>query len=315
MKLVFSGTPELALPPLEALLRAGHELLLVITQPDRPKGRSGAPRPSPVKQAALAHGLPVHQPESINDPATVDKLVALAPDVLVVAAFGQILGRHVIEAPRLACVNVHASLLPKYRGAAPIPAAILNGDAETGVTIQKVARKLDAGDIIRQASIAIDPDDTAGSLAEKLARLGAHLLVEALADLETGTARFTPQDHSQATYAPMMTKDDGLIDWSQPAAGIERFVRAMAPWPQAFTFLPRGGTSLRLNIARVSAAGGVPAGEPGEVVEIARDGFMVKAGLGSVVVRELQPAGKRQMTAAEFVRGYRLARGERLAEA
>jgi len=316
MKIVFLGTPEFAVPSLESIIAAGYGLRLVVTQPDRPKGREGTPQPPPVKLVAQAHAIPVYQPESVNSEESVSRLAAEQPDVLAVAAFGQILRKRVIELPRTACINVHASLLPKYRGAAPVPAAIANGERVTGVTIQKVVRKLDAGDIIRQGPIPIGDDETAGDLAERLARLGGTLLIEALRDLEHGTAQFVPQDDSQATSAPMLSKEDGLIRWLQSAEQIARHVRAMTPWPGAFAFLARGGQPLRITIKRAHAESGgtEQPGEPGEIVSVGRERFAVKAGCGALAIVELQPAGKRQMSAAEFIRGYRITTGDRFAE-
>jgi len=315
MKVIFLGTPEFAVPSLEAAAKAGHEVQLVITQPDRPKGRKGQPQPPPVKIAAQALRIPVRQPQSVNDADTVDALYQLKPDVVAVAAFGQILRRKVIEAPRIACINVHASLVPKYRGAAPIPAAILNGDELTGVTIQRMVRKLDAGDIIRQASTPIGADETAGELTERLAYIGAKLLVEALADLEAGRARFLAQEESMATFAPMLDKNDGRITWSDTAAGIARRVRAMTPWPGTFSFLRREKNVLRVNIGKATAApAGPQSGQPGEVIAVERDHFAVKAADAAVLVQRLQPAGKQMMSAAEFIRGYRLKTGDRFAE-
>ena len=318
MKIVFLGTPDFAVPSLEAIIGSRHGLLLVVTQPDRPKGREGRPQPPPVKLVAQAHNLPVYQPESVNAEESVARLSELQPDVLVVAAFGQILRKRVIEIPKIACINVHASLLPKYRGAAPVPAAILNGERVTGVTIQRMVRKLDAGDIIRQESTPIGDAETAGELTDRLARLGAKALIEALNDLACGKARFTPQDDSLATLAPMLSKADGLIHWSQPAEQIARHIRAMQPWPGAYTFLPRDREPLRLTIKRAAAgpeAGSTEQpGEPGEIVSIGRDAFSVKTGCGCLAIHELQPAGKKQMSAAEFARGYRLRTGDRLAE-
>ncbi|NQT21367.1 MAG: methionyl-tRNA formyltransferase [Planctomycetes bacterium] len=315
LRIVFMGTPDFAVPSLEAVAAAGHDLVLAVTQPDRPRGRKGAPQPPPVKNAALAKGIPVLQPESVNSDNTIDNLVGLKPDVIVVAAFGRVFSKRVIETAAIACVNVHASLLPKYRGAAPIPAAILNGDEVTGVTIQRMVRKLDAGDIIRQRSMAIAPDETAGELTGRLARLGAELLVEALKDLATGTAAFEFQDDSQATFAPMLQKSDGKIDWRRSADEIARHVRAMTPWPGAFTFARRDGRPLRITLKKATSREAPAEGEPGEVVEVSGGGFTVSAGKDAVLVSELQPAGKKHMTASEFIRGYRLQTGARLAEA
>ena len=318
MKIVFLGTPDFAVPTLEAIIGSRHGLLLVVTQPDRPKGREGRPQPPPVKLVAQAGNIPVYQPESVNTDESVGKLIQLQPDVLVVAAFGQILRKKVIEIPRIACLNVHASLLPKYRGAAPVAAAILNGERITGVTIQKMVRKLDAGDIIRQESTPIGDDETAGELLDRLARLGATALIEAIDDLDCGRARLVPQDDASATSAPMLSKGDGLIRWSQPAEQIARHVRAMLPWPGAYTFLPRGREPLRITIKRAAAEQGAGSteqpGDPAQIVSVGRDAFSVKTGCGWLTVHELQPAGKKQMSAAEFLRGYRLKIGDRLAE-
>jgi len=313
MKVIFLGTPEFAVPSLKAIVGAGHDVPLVITQPDRPKGRDGRPQPPPVKLAAQALNVPVLQTESVNTDDTWSILHKLRPDVIAVAAFGQILGRKVIEAARIACINVHASLLPKYRGAAPIPAAILNGDEVTGVTIQKMVRKVDAGDIIRQCSTPIGADETAGELTERLAHLGAGLLVEAMADLEAGRASFVVQDEREATCAPMLDKKDGQIKWTDRADRIARHVRAMMPWPGAYGFLCREKTPLRVTFGK-AAANGPHDGLPGEVVAVKREYFAVKAAEGSVLVFRLQPAGKQMMTAAEFIRGYRLKTGDRFAE-
>ena len=315
MKVVFMGTPDFAVPSLEAIIVAGTDLQLVITQPDRPRGRKGKPQPPPVKVAAVANGIPVLQPESVNSEDTIEKLDNLQPDVVVVVAFGQILGKRIIQTARIACINVHASLLPRYRGPAPIPAAILNGDDVTGVTVQKMVRKIDAGDIIRQRPISIGPDEAAGELSARLADLGAAVLVEVLQDTKAGRATFEPQDDSRATFAPMLKKSDGAINWQRSAECIARHVRAMTPWPGAFTFLARGKRPLRIAVTKATSAEKAAAGEPGEVVEVSRDCFAVKAGRGIVVVHELQPAGKKQMSASEFVRGYRLQGGEHFAEA
>jgi len=313
MKIVFLGTPEFSVPSLEAITGAGHDIDLVLTQPDRPRGRKSVPAAPPVKRAAQALNLHVEQPENINEPATADELHRRKPDLIVVVAFGQILGRKVIEAPKIACLNLHASLLPKYRGAAPVPAAILNGETETGVTVQRVVRKLDAGDILRRRATRIGSDETAGGLLQRLSLIGAELLVESLDSISTVTAVFTPQDDSQATYAPMLKKSDGLIDWTRDAEYIERHMRAMSPWPGAFTFLVRGGKPLRLLITKVSVVSAGAREEPGRIYEVSQDGFSVAAGSAGVRIERLHPAGKKEMTAAEFARGYRLSAGERLA--
>lgn len=287
------GSAELACPCLEALAALpGHEIVAVITQPDKPKGRDLKLSPPPVKITAKKLGLSVHQPPSLKDPVAQQTLRALRPDLIAVVAYGQLLPKNVLELPPRGCINVHTSLLPRWRGASPIQHAILAGDRETGVTTMYLNERMDEGDIIFQRVEPIRPDDTSGTLHERLARLGAELLVQTVL-LENPPRR--PQDHSQATYARKLTKEDGRVDWTKPAVEIERMIRAFDPWPSAHTYA--GDLLLKLWRATV-----VPLGKelPGKVL----DGFVVATGDGGLKILELQPAGGRRMMVAEFLRGH-----------
>lgn len=287
------GSAELACPCLEALAALPcHEIVAVITQPDKPKGRDLKLSPPPVKITAKKLGLSVHQPPSLKDPVAQQTLRALHPDLIAVVAYGQLLPKNVLELPPRGCINVHTSLLPRWRGASPIQHAILAGDRETGVTTMYLNEKMDEGDIILQCVEPIRPDDTSGTLHERLARLGAELLVQTVL-LDNPPRR--PQDHSLATYARKLTKEDGRVDWTKPAVEIERMIRAFDPWPSAHTYA--GDLLLKLWRATV-----VPLGKelPGKVL----DGFVVATGDGGLKILELQPAGGRRMAVAEFLRGH-----------
>lgn len=309
LRVVFMGTPDFAVPCLDQLMQDGHDLVAVITQPDRPKGRGLSLSASPVKVRALELGLPVLQPESMRQHAVIERLVGLAPDLIVTVAFGQLLPRAVLAIPPLGALNVHASLLPKLRGGAPIHWAIMNGERETGITIMFMAPRLDAGDMIIQHTIAIHPNDTVGTLHDRLAPLGARLLSESIALLAEGQATRIPQDESRATYGPNVSADDQILDWNWPVGKLCDRVRGLNPWPGAITSL-RGAV---LKIWAVEPAAG--SGDPGTVLELRRgDGFVVAAADGAILVRELQPAGKRRMLAHDFTSGYRLQVGERLGE-
>jgi len=312
MKLVFLGTPELAVPCLEALLEAGHELACVVTPPDRPSGRRRRPAPPPVKMLALERGLPVRQTDNVNEPTFLDGLARLAPDLVVVTAFGQKLRQPLLDLPRLGCLNVHFSLLPRHRGAAPVAHAILQGDRETGVTIMRMAPGMDAGDILHQEATAIGPRETTGQLTERLTLLAPRLLVEAIDDVAAGRDRPTPQDHGRATLAPSLRKQDGAIDWTRPAPYLDRFVRAMAPWPGAFTFwVPPAGRPLRLVVQEAEAVVG-EANAPGRIASVEASHIGVETGQGLLHILRLQPAGKSPMPTAAFLRGHALAPGHRL---
>ncbi len=304
-RVVFMGTPDFAVPSLEALDDA-HDVVGVVTQPDRRAGRGRKLTAPPVKETALARGLPVVQPRSLRTPETMARLTEWQPDVIAVAAFGQILHEEVLALPPHGCLNVHASLLPKYRGAAPISAAILDGEAVTGVTVMLMDEGLDTGPILAQARQPIADDDTTASLTEKLAELGAELLVETLPGWLAGQVQARPQDDSEATYCRQLTKKDGRLDWTQPAAYLDRQVRACHPWPGTYTYWQ----DQRLKVQRVEPRPEAE-GEPGQVVET-ESGIGVVAGEGLLELVEVQPAGKRPMPAKAFARGQRDLVGGRL---
>ena len=301
MKLVFAGTPEFAATSLAALLQTPTvEIRAVYTQPDKPAGRGQQLRESPVKQLALANGLAVYQPASLRDPEAITALRALDADLLVVAAYGQILPTAVLEAPRLGSINVHASLLPRWRGAAPIQRALMAGDAETGVTIMRMVEKLDAGPMLLTRVTPILPDDTGGSLHDRLATLGAQSLLASLALFATGSPTGTMQDESLVTYARKLERRDRELDWQRPALDLHRQIRALSPAPLAFG---RVGP-LEVNLVSAALAPGAPPLTPGE---IALDGerLMVGTGDGGLEILALQPAGKKVMLVREFINGYR----------
>lgn len=301
------GTPAFAVPSIEALARAGHDIALVVTQPDRPKGRGRKLEQPPVKVRANELGIPVFQPERIRKPEAVEAVAAARPDVIVVAAFGQILPKAVLDIPPKGCINIHASILPGYRGAAPINWAIIRGEQKTGVTIMKMDIGMDTGDMLMVEEEPIRPDDTAGTLTGRLSGLGAEMIVKALAELEAGRLKGIPQDNGKATYAPMLKKEMGLIDWSKPAAEIERLVRGLDPWPGAYTM--RGGETLKVWSA---AAGAGRNSVPGEVAGAGREGITVCSGDGALVIKEVQAAGGRRMPVFEYLAGHKVTKGERL---
>ncbi len=304
-RVIFMGTPGFAVPTLAVLVEGGCDVVAVVTQPDRPAGRGRELVSSPVKQYALAHGLQVFQPETLRPPEAVARLAALRPDVIVVAAFGMILRPDVLAIPPKGCVNVHASLLPRHRGASPIAAAILAGDLVTGVTIMLMDEGMDTGPILAQATMEIRPDDTAGTLDERLARQGADLLAATLPMWLADEIHPQPQPVEGATVCRPLRKEQGQIDWTRPAVEIERMVRAYQPWPSAFTFW-RGQ---RLKILRSRAVGGTA--EPGMVIRWG-DGAAVGTGQGLLVLDEVQLAGRRAVGIAEFLRGQQTILGTRL---
>jgi len=306
MRLVFMGTPAFAVPSLGALVDAGHDVAAVYTKPDRPAGRGQSLGISPVKRFALEHGLAIEQPEKLRDPAVAERMRALAPEAIVVAAYGKILPKTLLDIPPRGAINVHASLLPRHRGAAPIQRAILSGDGVTGITIMQMNERMDEGDILLQEETAIAADDTAGTLGERLAAIGARLLVDALARLVRGGIVPRRQDDSLATLAPMVRKEEGAIDWSKSAVEIERAVRAFDPWPGAYTSL----RAKLLKIYRAEVVEDADPAPPGTVVRAAGEELRVATGRDVLRLLEVQLEGKRRLAAREFLAGKPLRAGE-----
>ena len=314
LRIVFFGTADLACPSLTALANEpGWNVAAVVTQPDRPKGRDLKILPPPVKIAAIAKNLPVLQPERARSAEFIQSLTELRPDLVVVAAYGQILPAALLELPRFGCINVHASLLPKHRGAAPIQWSILNDDPETGVTIMKMDTGLDTGDILTQASIPIDPSDNAQSLHDKLAELGSNLLIKTIPDYTA--ARITPrkQRDQDSTYARKITKEDGKLDWTQPARAVWNRVRGLTPWPGAWTLLPAEPRAMLLKIWE-AASTDAGSGRAGEIIEAGRTGILVACGAGALRITRLQREGGRRLTAGEFLAGHRLSPGQSIGD-
>jgi methionyl-tRNA formyltransferase len=301
LRLVFFGTPEFAVPSLEALLRSRHTVVGVVTQPDRPRGRGHQVSDSPVKRVALASGVPVLQPDRLKDEAFLASFRAWNADAGVVAAYGKILPGAVLDVPPLGLINVHASLLPRHRGAAPVHRAVMDGDRETGVSIMRVVQALDAGGVFATAVRPISPDDTSADVEHDLAQLGATLLLTVLEQMVSGTAVEVPQDDSSATYAHRLQKEEGLIDWRAPAAAIHNLVRGLQPWPMAWTFL--GGRRLIITRTRVVGDAADSGRVPGSIVQVGSDAFRVQTGSGLLDVLTVQPEGRRAMAARDFAAG------------
>jgi methionyl-tRNA formyltransferase len=310
MRVVFMGTGEIGLPSLRALIaRPDCELVAVVTQPDKPAGRGKHLQAPEVKRVAEAAGIPVLQPHKLREPEAVAQLAAYEPDVIVVMAYGQILPRIVLDLPRLACLNLHASLLPRHRGASPIQAAILAGDAVTGITVMYMAEGLDTGDMLLAHEIPILAEDTGGSLHDRLADLAPEAMNAALDLIAAGAAPRTPQDNGLATYAGKLTRENGRIDWSLPAADIERHIRAMNPWPAAFTGVPLASSEVaRLKIHSVAIEAVEPS-LPGALLRADRDGIVVAAGEGALRLLEVQGEGGRRMRSSEWLKGHPIAAG------
>jgi len=315
MKIVFAGSDELAVPVLEALAAKYKAALAgVITQPDRCAGRGLKLCATPVKELAVKYQLPVYQPVDINTTGFQALLKGLRPDLGIVVAYGQKISTAVLNIPHYGWVNLHPSLLPYYRGAAPVVAALKNGATETGVTLFRLSEKMDAGPIISQKAVRIDENESAAELAGRLIRTGIELLLEALTLFEQGKVVFIPQDETKATYAGRLKKEDGLIDWSRPAREIHNLVRAFQPWPGAYTLYKRGNEApLKIEIIRTAVASGhIQANNPpGTVEECNRDGLVIRAGDGHLLVKRVKPAGKKTMEACDFINGYRLKTGDR----
>ena len=304
MRIVFLGTGEIALPTFQALLKSEHEVLALVTQPDKPVGRRSEPQPPAIKVMAQESGIPVMQPEKIKAADSLEALAALQVEVMVVMAYGQILPQKLIEMPSKAIINLHASLLPKYRGASCIQAALANGDAETGWTVMHVVKALDAGDIIEVKPFAIKSDETGEALHDRLAEVGPASLLPALEKLANGTAKRIPQDENLTSYIPKLERQDGLIDWTRPAVELERLIRAYHTWPGTFTtFVDRKGKDKRVKIypqVTVSQAGN---GRPGEISRGEEGEVFVSCGEGSLQLGEIQPEGSKRMPAGDFLRG------------
>jgi methionyl-tRNA formyltransferase len=305
MKIIFAGTPDFAVPTLAALIEAGHEIVMVLTQPDRPAGRGMKLKASPVKELALQHNLPVYQPETLKTPESREPLLALDADVMVVAAYGLILPQAVLDLPKRGCYNVHASLLPRWRGAAPIQRSLLAGDAETGVTIMEVVLALDAGAMLKKGVVPITESDTAQSLHDVLATMGGRLMVEVLAGLDD--IRPEPQDESLVTYAEKLRKDEALLDWKRSATELSRQVRAFNPFPVAQATFNDEIWRIWMATAAVGTSGA-----PGEILDTS-DGILVACGEGALRITELQKPGGKRLSARDFLAGSQLKRGDRFA--
>lgn len=307
MRIVFMGTPDFAAAALEALVSAGHEVTAVVTQPDRAKGRSGEPQPSPVKQCALRYHIPVLQPGRIREAGAIARLQEYPADVYIVAAYGQILPQEILSYPAYGCVNIHASLLPRYRGASPIQHVILDGEERTGITIMQMDEGIDTGDILYQKETALAPDETCETLHDKLAALGGEAVTEALALLEQGKLTPRKQKEEESSYAPLIQKGMGEIDFSRTAVRIDRLIRGMTPWPSAYTWYQ--GKLLKIwkaVLCHQDTSGHVP----GEILSVEKDCVTVAAGRGALRLLELQAEGKKRMSAHDFLLGVRLKPGE-----
>ena len=306
MRIVYMGTPDFAVNPLHALAEAGYEVVGVVTQPDKPKGRGKTMLPTPVKEEAMKHGFPVFQPVKVRDPEFQEVLEGLEPDIIVVAAFGQIIPKSILELPKYGCINIHASLLPKYRGAAPIQQAVIDGEKESGVTIMQMGTGLDTGDMISKIVVPIAKDETGGTLFDKLAEAGAKLLVETLPHIFDGTAVYEKQpEESPTPYAGMITKQMGLMDFRKSAEELERLVRGLNPWPSAYTFL--NGKTLKVWKCKVSTE--KTDAVPGTIFLADKEGIHTACGEGVLILTEIQLEGKKRMETEAFLRGYHIENG------
>lgn len=305
MRVIFMGTPDFAVPSLEALLTK-HEVVLVVTQPDKPKGRGKKMVPTPVKACALEHGIPVLQPEKVKEPEFVEQLRAYEPDLIAVTAFGQILNEPILEMPKYGCINVHGSLLPKYRGAAPMQWSIIDGEKVTGITTMYMAKGLDSGDMLLKAEVEITDEDTFATIHDKMAVTGANLLLDTLDQLEAGTLERIPQDHDAATYAPMITKETGHIDWSKNGRDIINLIRGLNPAPAAYTIYEEEVLKIfGAAFSDVQADGAAN----GEIVAVTKKGFVVKCGDGCLLITEVQARGGKRMMTDAYLRGHAVKEG------
>lgn len=323
MKVVFMGTPDFAVGALEAIIEAGHQVTAVVTQPDKPRGRGKEVQMTPVKMCALSHGIPVFQPVRIKDAESVNVLRGYGADIFVVAAFGQILSEEILNMPKFGCVNIHASLLPKYRGAAPIQWAIINGDRLTGITIMQMDKGVDTGDMLMKTEVTIDPKETGDSLHDKLAGAGAKLIVEALSRIESGDVTPVRQNEAESSHVGMLHKSMGRIDWKKNAETLDRLIRGLISWPGAATVY-RGKTlkiweeeavrEEELRGKNEAAYAGSGSAEPGTVILVERDAFYVQTGEGVLRISAVQPEGKKRMAVKDFLLGYPIRAGEMLGE-
>lgn len=311
MRILFAGSGTFGLASLRALVEGGQEVVTIITQPDRPSGRGQQVQGGPIKWFAREQNIPVVQPENVNSPASLRRLRELRPDLLLVIAFGQKIGPELLTMPKYGAVNLHASLLPKYRGAAPINWAIINGELETGLSVMAMTEVIDAGDILGQRATPIEPNETAGDLHDRLSRLGARLVTEVVRELPLEEVERRRQNENQVTQAPRLKKADGLIDWALPALEVHNRIRGMTPWPGAYTFLAGGKTPLRLVVERAEVAKAGGKGEPGVILVAGPEGIEVAAATGAVRIKEVTPAGKRAMSAADFINGHHIEAGMR----
>lgn len=308
MRVIFMGTPDFAVGTLEAILAAGHDVQLVVTQPDKPKGRGKSVQMSPVKECALKHGIEVYQPLKIREKDGIAYIRKYEPDIIIVAAFGQILPKEILELPKYGCVNVHASLLPKYRGAAPIQWAVINGDRVAGVTTMRMDMGLDTGDMIEKSEVILELDETGGSLFDRLAKEGAKLCVHTMQEIEDGTAVYTKQDESEATHVGMIQKQMGNIDWKKSAVAIERLIRGLNPWPSAYTKLD--GKTLKIWRADTEAGGNGK--DAGKIIYVDKKELKVQTGNGILSLLEVQLEGRKRMDIESFLRGVRIVKGTML---
>lgn len=311
MRIIFMGTPDFAVPVLKRVIADGYEVAAVVTQPDKPKGRKKIMTPPPVKIEAEQQGIPVLQPQKIRKPENYEKVLDLKPDLIITAAYGQILPKAILEVPLHGCINVHASLLPEYRGGAPIHKAIIDGKKETGVTIMYMVEKLDAGDMLSQTVVAIHEDDDVGTLHDKLSEAGAGLLSETLPQLIEGTVKATKQDEKKVTFAPNITREDEKIDWHQGGEAIYDQIRGLRPWPVAYTLY--NGKNMKIwtgeKVKRARSA------EPGTIIEVTSENFIIHTGDDTAIkVTELQPAGKKRMAAEQFLQGAKLQAGTKIGD-
>ncbi|MCD7826465.1 MAG: methionyl-tRNA formyltransferase [Clostridiaceae bacterium] len=306
MKILFMGTPDFAVDTLQTLLSSSHQVIGVVTQPDKPKGRSGKMQFSPVKEVAVNAGIPIYQPQKVQDEAFLHTVRSLGADVIVVVAFGQILSKEILDTPQYGCLNVHASLLPKLRGAAPIQWSVIQGEKESGVTIMQMDEGLDTGDILLVKKCVLEPKETGGSLFEKLAKFGGPMILKVLEQLEQGTVQPVPQREEEHTYARMLSKANGQLDFHKPAAELERLIRGLNPWPSAYCFVK----GKLLKVWEADVIDREEAADPGTVVAVGRDDFIVQTGEGCLRILSVQLEGKKRMECGAFLRGFSLAAGD-----